>query len=91
MLPIHKGDIKVKLGPRRHPNLPHIYKTQAHPLWKRSGGNIYYYIQDLSKAGLRASGTLEQRLRIPQGPESLALEQGWSWYQTYLTMSLSSI
>jgi len=48
---------------------------------------IYYYIQDLSKAGLQARGTLKQRLHIPQCPESLALEQGWSWYQMYLTMS----
>jgi hypothetical protein len=75
MLPILPGDIKVDLGPGRHPDLPEIFQTTTHPLWK-SEGNIYYYIQDLSEAGMRRSADLERRLRIPQGPETKALDEG---------------
>ena len=86
MLPILPGDIKVDLGPGRLPELPDIYRTPHHPLWK-SEGNIYYFFQDLSEAGMKRSGELERRLRIPHGPESRAVDKGahhWGiWKRPY--------
>lgn len=76
MHPIGPEDIKVDLGPGRHPDLPEIYRTPRHPLVENWKGRIFYYLQDLSEAGLRRSGELEKRLRIPHGPESQALEEG---------------
>ena len=75
MLPILPGDIKVELGPGRHPDLPQIFRTPTHPLWK-SKGNIYYYIQDLSVTGMKRSADLERSLGIPHGPETQALDEG---------------
>jgi hypothetical protein len=70
-------DNKVDLGPGRHPDLPQIYRSATHPLWNSgSEGNVYYFLQDLSEAGMRQSGEVEKRLRIPQGSESRALDQG---------------
>jgi len=75
-LPIGPNDILVGFGPAREAlGLPDIYKTPSHP--KKSGrGSIYYFIQDLSKAALAAAEELENRLRIPHGPESVAIEMG---------------
>jgi hypothetical protein len=70
------NDIPVDLGPGRHPDLPKIYRTETHPLWNKSYGNIYYFIQDLSKEGMMKSNELEKTLRIPQGPESKATKKG---------------
>jgi hypothetical protein len=75
MLPILPGDIKVDLGQGRHPDLPQIFQTPSHPLWK-SEGNIYYYLQDLSGTGMKRSADLERCLRIPHGPETQALDEG---------------
>jgi hypothetical protein len=71
------SDSKVDLGPGCHPDLPQIYRLAMHPLWNsESKGNIYYFIQDLSEAGIRQSGEVEKRLRILHGSESQALDQG---------------
>jgi hypothetical protein len=78
MPPILQSDILMDLGPNHHPDLPPIYKTITHPLWNKKDGNIYYYIQDLTMAGMRKSSELEKRLCIPHGPESLALKKGRS-------------
>ena len=83
-LPIQKvpqDDILVDLGSRRHKDLPKIYKTKTHPLWNNLEGNIYYFIQDLSKTGMRRSSELERHLHIPHGPEALAQEKGGVLFQ----------
>jgi hypothetical protein len=68
-------DISVDLGKGRDPGLPTIFKTNWHP--KKTGpGNIYYYIQNQSRSELSKAMELEEKVRIPQGPESLAIEQG---------------
>lgn len=86
---IGKDDILVDLGPNRHPDLPKIYKTKSHPLWNKAAeGNIYYYIQDLSKAGLMKSLKLEHSLCIPHGPEQMAIKMGENHVSPYL-MSFS--
>jgi hypothetical protein len=74
-LPIGPNDICIDLGAGRDPGLPTIYRTMSHP--KKTGpGNIYYYIQSLTKPDLAKAQEMEENLRIPQGPESLAIEQG---------------
>jgi len=74
-LPIGRDDIRLDLGPGRNQDLPTIYKTTSHP--KKSGpGNIYYFIQELSKPALQKALDTENRLRIPHGTEQLAIDQG---------------
>ena len=83
MPPILYGDTAMDLGPNRHPQLPTIYKTPSHPLWPSEKGSIYYFFQDLSRAGMMKTFELEKRLRIPHGPESQALDEGE--YRQHLT------
>lgn len=82
-----KDDIPVDLGPERHCDLPKMYKTKTHPLWNKSDGNIYYFIQDLSKAGMSRSSELEKHLRIPHGPETTAIKKGGHLFLQYQTCS----
>jgi hypothetical protein len=73
---IRENDILMDL-PGRHPDLPQLYRTESHPLVpNKSDGNIYFYVQDLSKAAMKKCCELEKRLRIPHGPESLAIKRG---------------
>jgi hypothetical protein len=74
-LPIGPKDVRMDLGEGRDPGLPDIYKTAFHPK-KTSPGNIYYYVESLTKPHLLKAMELEERLRIPQGPERVAVEQG---------------
>jgi hypothetical protein len=74
-LPIGHDDIRLDLGPGRDRDLPTIYKTTLHP--KKSGpGNIYYFIQELSKTALQKALDTENRLHIPHGTEQRAIDQG---------------
>jgi hypothetical protein len=74
-LPIDLKDIAVQFPPGRHPRLPPIYKTLSHP--KKSGpGNVYYFIQDVTKKGMEASLKIEDEMKIPFGPKDVAIAQG---------------
>lgn len=74
-LPIDPKDIAIQFPPGRHPRLPPIYKTLSHP--KRSGpGNVYYFIQDVTKKGMEASLKIEDEIKIPYGPNDVAIAQG---------------
>jgi hypothetical protein len=73
--PIGHDDIQLDSGPGRDRDLPTIYKTTSHP--KKSGpGNIYYFIQELSKPALQKALDTENRLCIPHGTEQRAIDQG---------------
>lgn len=74
-LPIGRGDTPVALNPSRDPELPVIYKASQHP-HLRKNGNVYYYIQDLSKDGLERTLKLENRMKIPQGSHKAAVDAG---------------
>jgi len=76
VLPIGPNDVLVDLSPtREEAGFPPIYKTSKHP--KKTGpGNIYYFIQELSKPALAAVMDLENKLRIPYGPVCNAFKQG---------------
>ena len=54
----------------RPAELPTIYKAKNHP--QRRGGNVYYYIQDVSPAGMQRAFEIEERMKIPHGPAQLA-------------------
>jgi hypothetical protein len=74
--PVGVGDILVDLGPNRLGlGLPAIFQTFSHPK-RRGRGRILYYIEDTSKTNLRRVARLEKTLKIPQGLESVAVEQG---------------
>lgn len=81
-LPIGPNDRLVEFAPAREAaGLPPIYQTPSHP--KKTGpGSIYYYIQELSKPALTKAMVVENKLRIPHGPETVAIERGEpSWDQ----------
>ena len=65
------GPEDVALNIRGRPaELPTIYKAKNHP--QRRVGNTYYYIQDVSPAGMQRAFEIEERMKIPHGPAQLA-------------------
>jgi hypothetical protein len=86
-LPIGKNDVRLNLP--RPEYWPTIYQTWDHP--KKNGpGNIYYFIQDTSRKGMEAAEELERSLKVPRGPERLAIEQG-NIFLSYLFYFISFI
>jgi len=76
VLPIGPNDTLIDLGPNRViAGLPRIYQTPSHPK-KVEQGRIFYYIQELSVPSLMIVMKLENKLRIPHGTETFAIEQG---------------
>jgi len=76
VLPIGPNDTLIDLGPNRViTGLPHIYQTPSH-LKKVGPGRIFYYIQELSVPSLMVVMKLENKLCIPHGTETFAIEQG---------------
>ena len=74
-LPVGPNDIAVQFPPGRHAGLPPIYKTLSHPKKSRPG-NVYYFIQDVTKKGMEASLAIEDKMKIPYGPKSVAIAKG---------------
>lgn len=74
--PIGPGNRKVEFPPSHNPKLPAIYIMPNHPL-HCGGGNTYYFIHDRSPAAAKDIYHMEvNKLKIPQGPHSEAIELG---------------
>ena len=71
----------------RPPHLPTIYKAKHHP--QREGGSVFYYIQDVSPSGMEEAFAIENSMKIPHGPESLARNLGEYFLNVHEKLLLS--
>lgn len=71
--PIGPDDVPLNIK-GRSAELPTIYKAKIHP--QRSRGNVFYFIQDVSPAGMQRAFEIEERMKIPHGPPQLARMSG---------------
>ncbi|KAF9521989.1 hypothetical protein CPB83DRAFT_900047 [Crepidotus variabilis] len=75
-IPIRPGNSLVQLNANCDKALPDIYLALKHPFQRRHR-KVYFYIQDLSKAGLRRTLDLENRLKIPHGSHQDTINAGF--------------
>jgi hypothetical protein len=73
MNPIGPDDVALNIT-GRPVQLPVIYKAKRHP--QRGGGNVFYYIQDVSPTGMQRAFEIEEKMKIPHGPGQLARKLG---------------
>jgi len=71
--PIGPNDVLLCIKGRPS-KLPRIYKSANHP--QRKEGNVYYYIQDVSPAGMQRAFDIENEMEIPHGPAEVARALG---------------